>query len=342
MQRQDRNSSIELLRLILMLMVVVVHFLGHNILIASEPITSSNVHFYTSNLLMSFVVCAVDCFVLISGWFTIKFSVTKLVTFLLPICFYQFIISCMYHPFGARISISPFEYWFVTPYVALMITSPILNKGLEIMKMRSMLTMLICLTLFFILPLKSMSGMFGKNFFVFVYIYCLGYFLKNHLSNKGSVFLYLGGYVLMAFLIFFETVYLETKGLYEGKKTLSYSYDNILIILESVFLFLFFAKFDLKSKWINKISASAFFVYIITENVNCWKNSSYSIYKLMNVSNWEHYTCYILLILCASVMVFILSLIVDFVRRLVFIKPMSFLTLKLDVIEKKVIGNNNC
>ena len=336
MKIQDRESNIELLRLVLMFMIVVVHFLGHNILSATNLITSDNPHFYTSNLLQSFVVCAVDCFVLISGWFSIRFSVAKLIMFLLPICLYQLLISFIYYPFGAKISVNPFDYWFVAPYVALMVMSPILNKGLEMVDKRHLLTILICLTIVFILPLDSLSGMRGKNIFVFMYIYCLGFYLKKYYSNKYSVSINLGCFALVAFLIFLETVVLEKMGRFEGTKTLSYSYDNVLIVLDAVFLFLAFSKMKFKSKVVNKLSLSAFYVYIITENTNCWSHKTHSIYKLLNVSGWENSAYYILMILGWAIGVFILALLIDLIRRICLAKPMQILNEKLHILEKNI------
>ena len=337
---KNRESNIELLRLVLMLMIVIVHFLGHNILSASNSITSNNAHFFSSNLLFSLVVCAVDCFVLISGWFSIKFSVTKLIMFLLPICLYQFLISLVYHPFGAEISINPFAYWFIPPYVALMIMSPILNRGINALSKKAYIALLACLTLIFILPLDSLSGMHGKNSFIFIYIYCLGFFLKKHFSNRYSQAAYFTSFVIATLLIFAETIGLEKINRFEGSKTLSYSYDNILIVLAAVFLFLTFNKMKVKSVIINKLSASAFFVYIITENTNCWKHSTHSIYKLMDVAGWENSSYYILLILVASILTFVTALVIDLFRRAILYKPMMFFSSILFNLEARFVMDN--
>jgi len=339
---KQRQSNIELLRCVLMLMVVTIHFLGHNLLSAAEPIDTSNPHFYTANLLLCFCECAVDCFVLISGWFSIKFTVSKLIMFLLPIAFYQFILSIVYHfADGSPLSINAFGYWFVRPYVALMIVSPLLNNGLKKIEKKHLAILLILLSIIFILPIQSLSGMDGKNAFIFIYIYCLGYYLKNHFSNKYSKWMYLGMFVLAVMFNFAETVVLAKIGHYKGTQTPSYRYDNVLIIMQAVFLLLFFSKLDLKNKIINSIAASSFFVYIITENINIFSNPNYSIYKILDVRTWETEHYFILKILAASVTLFIIAIVIDKIRLLFFSKFEKKLSEKLSSIEQTYLGNIN-
>ena len=339
---KQRQSNIELLRCVLMLMVVTIHFLGHNLLSAAEPIDTSNPHFYTANLLLCFCECAVDCFVLISGWFSIKFTVSKLIMFLLPIAFYQFVLSIVYHfADGSPLSINAFEYWFVRPYVALMIVSPLLNKGLNNIEKKHLAILLTLLTIIFILPIQSLSGMDGKNALIFIYIYCLGHYLKNYFNNKHSKWLYLGMFVLAVMLNFAETVILAKIGHYKGTSTQSYRYDNVLILLQAVFLLLFFSKLDLNNRIINSIAVSSFFVYIITENNNIYGNQNYSIYKILDVRTWETEHYFIVKILVASVTLFGVAIIIDKVRRLFFSKLEKGLFEKLSFIEQKYLGNVN-
>ena len=60
-----RDSNIELLRLVCMLFILLHHFIVHG----SEFVTAPSVWLTIMN---SFLVIAVDCFVLISGYFGIK------------------------------------------------------------------------------------------------------------------------------------------------------------------------------------------------------------------------------------------------------------------------------
>lgn len=336
-----RQSNIELLRCILMLMIVIIHFLGHNILSSTNPLSINNEHFYSANILLSLCECAVDCFVLISGWFSINFSIRKLIMFLLPIMFYQLIISSIYSNYGGQISVNPFSYWFVAPYIALMIVSPIINTGLKSISRINLAILLVCATLLFVLPITSLSGMYGKNAFIFIYLYCLGYYLKNNIIHHCSKAIYLTGFIISVIIIFVETVFLAKLGYYEGTKTLSYSYDNIFIVLAAVFLLLFFSKIDIQSNVINWISISVFFVYIITENENVYSNDNFSIYKLLNVESWQSSNYFILKILSASVSLFISAIVIDIVRRMAFSRIEKWGSDQIMRLESKILNLGN-
>ena len=109
----ERLSNIELLRILLMYMVVILHFVGHNALSANNEFHLVDKNWISANLLESFSCCAVDCFVLISGYFTIRFRLSKLVVFLLPIAFYELCISILFYRYYGTISYTPFNYRFV-------------------------------------------------------------------------------------------------------------------------------------------------------------------------------------------------------------------------------------
>lgn len=89
-----RNSNIEFLRIILILMVLTMHFIN------SEMGGGANYNFYVSNnkillqLLNSLSVCAVNCFMIISGYFLAynkKVKLWKVLELLLIVIFYRLI-----------------------------------------------------------------------------------------------------------------------------------------------------------------------------------------------------------------------------------------------------------
>ena len=298
-----RQSNIELLRCVLMFMVVVSHFVDHNILEKNTPVELGGDNFIVSHLLNSLCICAVNCFVLISGYFTIKLSLRRILLFLIPIAFYQFLLSVVFYPFNHSISISPFRYWFVSPYVGLMLLSPLLNKGLEQLSWKGLRNIICVLLLLFVLPVISVSGQNGRNLFMFILMYLTGYYIRHYYSKNSQWWRYCLLYMLFATLVFTEAFVLIKMGFNQGYATMSYYYDNILIFFEAVFLFLLFTKFD--------------FVYIISENENMY-TGSHSLYAMMGVGSWNHLAIYPFLILGSALLVFICSILVDKVRVTIF------------------------
>lgn len=104
-----------------------------------------------------------------------------------------------------------------------------------------------------------------------------------------------------------------------GAGTYSYNRDSIFVVASSIFLFLTFLKLNFKSKFVNWVAGSCFFVYIISENVNLW-NGPYSMYDFLNVAEWSKSTFYAMHILGASFLVFVLCIMLDKVRKKIFNK----------------------
>ena len=89
--RKPRESNFELLRIVAMIFIVAHHFL----------IASGNINYYSPTLCggefaNSFLVCGVDCFILISGYFGIKCNVykfLKIVFLILLTVFIEYILA---------------------------------------------------------------------------------------------------------------------------------------------------------------------------------------------------------------------------------------------------------
>ena len=137
-----RNSNIELLRIVCMLMVVVLHFNnnGANTGIVNMPAVLTG-RLTWGFLVESLCLVAVNCFVLISGYFAIKLKVRSLLKFYLQ-CFFIGLVSYLVYvglcdDFGVDsvftvqimaerlLAFTHNGWWFVVSYVGLMLLSPL-------------------------------------------------------------------------------------------------------------------------------------------------------------------------------------------------------------------------
>jgi surface polysaccharide O-acyltransferase-like enzyme len=139
--KAERQSNIELLRIIAMFFVMVVHADVYSLGLpsSSEWIRTPMASFIRVFIESLAIVC-VNVFVLISGWFGIKPSIKG---------FSRFIFQCFYFSVGIYV-ISVFighsslsyggilecifltpRLWFIKAYIALFILSPILNNYCE-------------------------------------------------------------------------------------------------------------------------------------------------------------------------------------------------------------------
>ena len=71
---KKRDSSFELLRIIAIMMVLTMHYLNAKMggALSSQNIPSTHMNFYITRLMVSFSIVAVNCFILITGFFMYK------------------------------------------------------------------------------------------------------------------------------------------------------------------------------------------------------------------------------------------------------------------------------
>ena len=93
-----RQSNIELLRVVSMFLILVVHVVYFSLGIPTqEMVVSSPVSSITHLFIMAVSFCAVDVFVLISGYFGIKPSKTKALSLGYISLFYPLVISILFY-----------------------------------------------------------------------------------------------------------------------------------------------------------------------------------------------------------------------------------------------------
>ena len=285
-----RNSNIELLRIVSMLMVVVLHFNnnGANTGIVNMP------EVLTERLTWGFLVeslclVAVNCFVLISGYFAIKLKVRSLLKFYLQ-CFIIGLFSYLFY-IGLSGGFSTWQsaeglftmkilierllafthngWWFVVSYVGLMLLSPLLNSAVDNMTRKRFLHSLILFSIV-ILYLgwyqKVEVTNYGNSLISFIWIYLLGRYIGKHVqieSIRKYRWLWLAGYLISA-LALFGMIMLRYHFSIEMHYPLDY--NNPFVVVAAMMLLLFFLSFSFRSKVINGIASSVFAAYLIQES----------------------------------------------------------------------------
>lgn len=189
----SRNSRLEFLRIIAILMIVFCHFSTHGFIFNNFSFNK-----YYLNALQFGGEFGVNIFVMISAYFSINkkenykkiiklvfctlfYSVTFLILFL---CFSSLKSISITDVFKSLLPISYRHYWFITDFILLMIVSPFLNKMIKVFE-KDMYKKFIFISFTFLcvfcvfLP-KSFVDI--KNGFIwFIYLYfCVGY-IKNML-----------------------------------------------------------------------------------------------------------------------------------------------------------------
>lgn len=350
MIKKQRESNFELLRIICMFMIVGLHILAHGgSLYALNP---NNINYYIINIIESFFIVSVNCYVLISGYFRIKANFPKLVKLELQILFYSisiplFLVIIKVNNFS-KIEIIKFfmpviskQWWFVTIYVILFLLSPFINILVDNLNEDNYKKLLIFLfTVFIIWPtfsINSINNDKGFGLYSFIFLYLVGSFVrKYHNSKKNNKFLYLKIYLITTMLIFLCT--LVSTILHKSNNYNFYNYDSIFVFISSVALFLFFKELKFKSKFINKISKLVFAVYLIHDN----SNMSAFIFKYILNFKKLYYNKFILFyIFYSTIIIFIVCICIEFLRTTIFnILETKIISLKIiKKINNKIFPN---
>jgi surface polysaccharide O-acyltransferase-like enzyme len=274
-----------------MLFILFHHFIVHGLKIAGywgEDISNIGV------ILNSHFVIAVNCFILISGYFSIKPSIKGLVHLYLFCFFYKAILnafSIIYNnKFNFKIIASSFfplchGLWFITVYVYLYLLSPLLNNLINKISKKEYICILFSfciLTFYFGFFWRGTINNNGYNIMNFIFLYLIGRFIALYTENKINIprrIIYLSIYFICSFLIAGFVIMIYRLGLKRSWiPSLGYPYNSPLVIISSIAFFLFFRTLKIESKIINWLASSVLAVYLIHETPIIGQN----LYKYIN------------------------------------------------------------
>ena len=366
MDKNERNSSFELLRIVSMLFIII----GHIILYGGFFKNSSPTLFPIVMLLEIFIIIHVNSYILVTGYFQSqsKLNFKKVVNLFLTVWFYRILVLLGIFIFLAIksnginflefLKINLYNYWFINVYIVLYILSPFLNIIIEKLNKKGYLILLCSMFVFCSVFTCCIYPAFfanngGYSLVNFVLLYFIGgyirkfslddYKLLKSKTRKQKIFFFLLLYIaitLLNFGMFIIGNYILlpiNTSLGEKIKSIVLHYDNPLVVLASISYFMMFYYTEIKSKIINFIAKFNFDVYLVHENAPI-KHYIYVLlgFDLLKYSSFS----WIGKILLASLIIFLCSSIIGMARyyffkimgKLKFVKKISK---KLDILNKK-------
>ncbi len=341
---KDRMANFELLRILAMLMVVVLHFLSHTGALPAPGEEPGELGILAI-LIESFSIVAVNCFVLLSGWFLSEkfFSVRRLLRLLCQILFYTLLIPPVlvllgvlspsgmlnpYHIWNGLFPVQSGHYWFVTAYVVMMLFSPLLNGAVHTLSRRGLKLTILLLLCFFcfgksVSPFLLASDRFGYDFGWFLCLYLIAAYLKKYGSTflygkKRSGLLYLCSCGLTAALVIVLQLICAKTGAFQYYVSVPFHYNFILALTGALGLFGFFARLRVPggvlSRLIRLISPAMLGVYLIHEQMDIY--SRWALWIVGEVS--EHTGGYLIQMAESVLLVFAFCVCVDLLRGRLF------------------------
>ena len=342
MKEEKRNSSIELLRIISMILIILAHFATYS------NVNTRNLKIdILSNVLVPGSQIAVNCFILISGYFLInsEFKIKKLLKIVLETIFYSITIFIIFGIFNLQIfsweniqinfmPITHKSYWFFTNYIILYLLFPFINIMLkQLSKKQFKILIVILIGLYSIIPTIITSSPMFHELAWFITVYCIGAYIRLNKSKyfenlKLNLAIFIIGYIFIICSIVLFTIYKINPIQRFGQL------NKITVIIISINLFLIFLNINIKSnKLINVISKCTFGVYLIHEHylmrIFLWRD----LFKASEISSSLKLILYGV---ATTFIVFVTCTIIDFIRMKILEEPIFKLIDKIKVKKEQV------
>ncbi len=358
MELTQRKSNIELLRIFAIFAIIIHHFSAHGIFQYYQPNTTLLEHI--NNFITGFFIyggkLGVDIFILITGYFMInsEFKLKHIFKIYFYLLFYSLLFLILAFATGSHevpekyfySSVFPLirnNYWFISNYIYLYFLIPFLNKFIKSLNKKEAFCLLTVLgTAFYIIPIFSKELLISGQLGCFIYIYCLGAFIRlnifknlcdNKLLKRLTIFSVL-------FISFYKLSYIIPFDKIAQLRSSDYSEINsIFILIPAIYCFNFFNSLNIKyNKYVNSIASSVLGIYLIHDNnfvrMYIWKKLA----VFLNINS----VYYILIIILISLTVFLVCLtahkIITFIMEKHINKLADYLQDKLIPIYEKFIS----
>lgn len=198
---KERNSNIELLRIIslfgILLWHVTMHGFGYKDINESAPDL-----IWENTLIAAIFVPCVNIFVLISGYFGIRLNIKSILRLESQSLFYGWtkviIFLILGVPFakGAILPTIGGDWWFLKCYALLMLASPVLNAGIKQLKDRQLLYIITGWILLNGLGSIIRKDINGFNFTSLFLVYMIGAYIRR-MHEAGNLFISKCKYMLI-------------------------------------------------------------------------------------------------------------------------------------------------
>lgn len=343
---KERMANLELLRIVSMLLIVVLHFLGKGGWLTELTEASMPRMGYVAWGLEALAIGSLNVYMLLSGYFLIEssFKVKRLLQLFLQVLFYSITIGVIAAAFGCLpeesfsiyylatlcLPVSTNHYWFMTAYFLMYLFMPLLTQGVK--KLTKQQFQIVLFFLLFVVcmvksvvPIKLSTDMQGYDCIWYMCVFLVAAYIRLYgipfFKNAGrSLLVYLAsgaGIFALAFALRF--LYLRT-GKLSNMLTVSYNYNHILTLLASVAFFYLFCHVKIKqgvfSRFICRIAPYTLGVYLWHEHIAIryeWQDWLYVVAGMP-----DNGVMLVLYTLLAAALVFVIGILLDMLRSLLF------------------------
>ena len=342
---KKRNANMELLRLLLMFMIIMLHALGKGKLLVNLYETPS-VNGVIAWVLEALSLCAVNVFILLSGYYLInsEFKLGRLIELIAEMIFYSLGAFLVCYAFGVDIheeintyfllhTVFPVHmnlFWFLTAYVFVYIMLPVISAGVKAASQKQLKSVINLLLIFecgfkSVLPFRFEEDEFGYNLLWFLTVFLIGAYFKLYGAKmlnkayKGLIVYFVASAFIIVEKVAIDSVYARTGHLSEIRGVPE-EYNHVFVLLAAVGLFnAFLCSKPIKEsvgRVICCLSPMALGIYLFHENLALrynWQKWA-GIYESLDSPTHV----FVFRLLLTVVLVFLAGLLVDFIRIQIF------------------------
>lgn len=293
-----RQANFELLRIVAMLMIISLHYLVKGGAAVPFPfVAKEHPVGVLAWLIESFCIVAVNCYVLISGYFCVEsaWKPGRVVSLLCQVLFYSLLIPLLflltgvvspgelaiYDWIGFALPFGTEHYWFATAYLVMYLFAPFLSAGIQKLKKRDLQILLALLLIFFslektIVPVYLATDRYGYDFGWFLCLFVTAGYIRLYgiswLEKRSHA---VGLYGISCLGIWMLSLFSNTLGkeieVFARYADMPYTYNHLLCLTGAVSLFYVFQNVSLRegrvADAIRLLAPCTFGVYLLHEHI---------------------------------------------------------------------------
>ena len=263
---KSRESKLELLRIISMILVLVSHASYTSLGPPTQGEISASLDITLLRALSEALseVC-VNAFILISGWYGIKVSGKRFAELIFQVLFVSICFYTLIRILGSTCSMDVNEwvelllikhkgYWFVKAYIILYMFAPVLNTFVDNVSRKQLKSFLIA---FFVVQViygfYHYGGWYAGGYspLSFMGLYVLSRYMRLYPNYFTQFNKHIDLSLYLVLSVFTAACSLVLTYFFDKGGTVLFLYSSPLVILSSVFFFLFFTKLSFHNGIVN-------------------------------------------------------------------------------------------
>ena len=311
---KSRNSVLELIRIISVMGIIGLHIYGT----LSDKLSNPNI--FIRIVYCDIFELAVPMFLLISGYFSVSFSVKKITRLHLMVVTYSLVNFCVrmgLHDYSIGpidlvrfvFPIISYRYWYFSCYFLLLLFSPILNHIVNSTSRKMLGGMLIIwMVIVNTVNIHPFFGFVDDYFWKVLFYYFAGGYLHKYglrLFRKASGYLYAGIALIVAAMVANVLMTLAYR-----EPVMSFSYDSFIMNeLAAIFIFYYCSMQTMNNAVIDKIATYVPAVYLGESTIR------FVIEKFLFRDSLGGSPVLVLIIFAIEIFIFMCIIVVERIRR---------------------------